>query len=141
MKKNSSCADNLNFLGAGCYQHYVPAICDEINGKGEFLTAYGGEAYNDFGRFQTLFEFQSMLLLALTGCPYAVIEEAIIYGGKLLIPVLVILYCIGALMGSWIASGTVPMSADQTVTAWVTICLYRIVPSPVRRCSYCCTMR
>ena len=61
LKKNSSCADNLNFLGAGCYQHYVPAICDEINGKGEFLTAYGGESYNDFGRFQSLFEYESMM--------------------------------------------------------------------------------
>ena len=61
LKKNSSCDDNLNFLGAGCYQHYVPAICDEINGKGEFLTAYGGESYNDFGRFQTLFEYESLM--------------------------------------------------------------------------------
>lgn len=61
LKKNSDCTENLNFLGAGCYQHYVPAICDEINGKGEFLTAYGGESYNDFGRFQTLFEFESLM--------------------------------------------------------------------------------
>ncbi len=51
----------LNFIGAGCYQHYVPAICDEIAGKGEFLTAYGGEVYNDKGRFQALFEYQSMV--------------------------------------------------------------------------------
>lgn len=55
------CRKNLNFLGAGCWQHYVPAICDEINGKGEFLTAYGGEVYNDEGRFQALFEYQSMV--------------------------------------------------------------------------------
>lgn len=61
LAKNDNCADNLNFLGAGCWQHYVPAICDEINSRGEFLTAYGGEMYNDFGRFQTLFEYQSMM--------------------------------------------------------------------------------
>ena len=54
------CRKNLNFLGAGCWQHYVPALCDEINGKGEFLTAYGGEVYNDEGRFQALFEYESM---------------------------------------------------------------------------------
>ncbi len=59
--KNKSCLENLNFLGAGCWQHYVPAICDEINGRGEFLTAYGGEPYNDFGRFQALFEYQSLV--------------------------------------------------------------------------------
>ncbi len=61
LDKNSSCKENLNFLGAGCWQHYVPAICDEINRRGEFLTAYGGEPYNDLGRFQSLFEYQSMV--------------------------------------------------------------------------------
>jgi len=61
LNKNKSCAENINFLGAGCWQHYVPAICDEINGRGEFLTAYGGESYNDFGRFQALFEYQSLV--------------------------------------------------------------------------------
>lgn len=61
LDKNANCKKNLNFLGAGCWQHYVPAICDEINGKGEFLTAYGGEPYNDEGRFQSLFEYASMV--------------------------------------------------------------------------------
>lgn len=61
LSKDTDCHKNLNFLGAGCWQHYVPAICDEINGKGEFLTAYGGEPYNDEGRFQALFEYASMV--------------------------------------------------------------------------------
>ncbi|MCT4607366.1 MAG: aminomethyl-transferring glycine dehydrogenase subunit GcvPA [Marinisporobacter sp.] len=61
LKKNKTCNEYLNFLGAGCWQHYVPAVCDEINSRGEFLTAYGGEPYNDFGRFQALFEYQSLV--------------------------------------------------------------------------------
>ncbi|QEK13595.1 aminomethyl-transferring glycine dehydrogenase subunit GcvPA [Crassaminicella thermophila] len=61
LSKNKTCKENLNFLGAGCFQHYVPALCDEINSRGEFLTAYGGEPYNDFGRFQALFEYQSLV--------------------------------------------------------------------------------
>ncbi len=61
LAKNRHCDEMLNFLGAGCAQHYVPALCDEINSRGEFLTAYGGEMYNDFGRFQSLFEYQSMV--------------------------------------------------------------------------------
>jgi len=61
LAKNKHCDEMLNFLGAGCAQHYVPALCDEINCRGEFLTAYGGEMYNDFGRFQSLFEYQSMV--------------------------------------------------------------------------------
>lgn len=58
---DGDCKKYLNFLGAGCWQHYVPAICDEINSRGEFLTAYGGEAYNELGRFQSQFEYQSMV--------------------------------------------------------------------------------
>ncbi len=61
LKKNVSCEENLNFLGAGCWQHYVPAICDEISSRSEFLTAYAGEAYNDHGRFQTMFEYTSLV--------------------------------------------------------------------------------
>jgi len=61
LKRNVSCDEALNFLGAGCYQHYVPAVCDEINGRSEFLTAYAGEPYEDHGRFQALFEYASMM--------------------------------------------------------------------------------
>lgn len=61
LAKNTSSNEYLNFLGGGCWQHYVPAVCDEINNRSEFLTAYAGEAYNDHGRFQTLFEYESLL--------------------------------------------------------------------------------
>ncbi len=59
--KNISARERLSFLGAGCWQHYVPAVCDEINSRGEFLTAYAGEPYEDKGRFQALFEYESMM--------------------------------------------------------------------------------
>ena len=61
LAKNATCKDHLNFRGAGCYQHFVPAVCDEINGRSEFLTAYAGEPYDDHGRFQALFEYSSMM--------------------------------------------------------------------------------
>jgi glycine dehydrogenase subunit 1 len=59
--KNRSCAELLNFRGAGCWQHYVPAICDEINRRGEFLTAYAGWSYSDHGKLQAIFEYQSLI--------------------------------------------------------------------------------
>lgn len=61
LKKNTSTADCLNFLGAGCWQHFIPSVCDEINSRSEFLTGYAGDVYNDHGRFQTLFEYESLL--------------------------------------------------------------------------------
>lgn len=61
LSKNISVRERLSFLGAGCWQHHVPAVCDEINSRGEFLTAYAGEPYEDKGRFQALFEYESMM--------------------------------------------------------------------------------
>ncbi len=61
LKKNKSCEEVLSFLGAGCYQHYVPSVVDTIINRGEFLTAYYGSNYSDMGRFQVMFEYVSML--------------------------------------------------------------------------------
>ncbi len=61
LAKNKNTEEYLSFLGAGCYQHHVPSVCDEVNSRGEFLTAYAGEPYDDHGRFQTLFEYASMM--------------------------------------------------------------------------------
>ena len=61
IERNTSTRQLVSFLGAGCYDHQVPAVCDEVNGRGEFLTAYAGDPYEDHGRFQTLFEFASMM--------------------------------------------------------------------------------
>lgn len=61
MAKNTSTRDVISFLGGGCWNHHVPAVCDEINSRGEFLTAYAGDPYEDHGRFQALFEYESMM--------------------------------------------------------------------------------
>ena len=61
LEKNKNGNQYLNFLGAGCAQHFVPAVCDEINGRGEFLTAYVGESYADHGKWQAFFEYSSLM--------------------------------------------------------------------------------
>lgn len=61
LAKNTSCEEVISFLGAGCYQHYVPAVCDEISGRSEFLTAYCGDTYSDHGKMQAIFEYCSMM--------------------------------------------------------------------------------
>jgi glycine dehydrogenase subunit 1 len=61
LSRNGSCADHLSFLGAGCWQHYVPAICDEIVNRSEFLTNVWGTPASDHGRNQAWFEFASQL--------------------------------------------------------------------------------
>ncbi|MDD2586526.1 MAG: aminomethyl-transferring glycine dehydrogenase subunit GcvPA [Syntrophomonadaceae bacterium] len=61
LDQNKSCEEYVSFLGAGCWQHYVPAVCDEVNNRAEFLTAYWGDTYSDFGKWQAMFEYQSMM--------------------------------------------------------------------------------
>lgn len=61
LARNTSTREVVSFLGAGCYAHHVPAVCDEVNSRAEFLTAYAGEPYEDHGRFQALFEYASMM--------------------------------------------------------------------------------
>jgi glycine dehydrogenase subunit 1 len=61
LNRNRNCSDHLSFLGAGCAQHFVPAVCDEIAGRGEFLTAYSGFFWADHGKWQAWFEYSSMM--------------------------------------------------------------------------------
>lgn len=61
LSRNRSIRERLSFLGGGTYDHYVPAVVDEVIGRSEFLTAYAGEPYEDHGRFQALFEYQSLM--------------------------------------------------------------------------------
>jgi glycine dehydrogenase subunit 1 len=61
LRKNQDCEANLSFLGAGIWQHHVPAIVDEVVGRTEFLTSVWGTAMSDHGRNQAWFEFCSML--------------------------------------------------------------------------------
>ncbi|MBJ7332855.1 MAG: glycine dehydrogenase, partial [Solirubrobacteraceae bacterium] len=38
--KNTSAEDEITFLGAGMYDHYIPSIIDMLLGRSEFLTPY-----------------------------------------------------------------------------------------------------
>ncbi len=59
--RNTPATRTLSFLGGGCYPHHVPAVVDEVVGRAEFLTAYAGEPYEDHGRFQAMWEYQSLM--------------------------------------------------------------------------------
>ncbi|MGV8894923.1 MAG: aminomethyl-transferring glycine dehydrogenase subunit GcvPA [Rhodoglobus sp.] len=61
LNHNVSTKERLSFLGFGTYNHFVPAVVDEVINRSEFLTAYAGEPYEDHGRFQALFQYQSLM--------------------------------------------------------------------------------
>jgi glycine dehydrogenase subunit 1 len=65
--QNADPSATVSFLGAGLYDHYVPAVVDTVMQRGEFLTAYTPyQPELSQGVLQAIFEYQTAIC-ELTG--------------------------------------------------------------------------
>jgi glycine dehydrogenase subunit 1 len=60
--RNADAGSELSFLGAGIYDHYVPAVVDAVLQRGELLTAYTPyQPEMSQGVLQAIFEYQTAI--------------------------------------------------------------------------------
>jgi glycine dehydrogenase subunit 1 len=77
-ERNVSTDAELSFLGAGMYDHYIPALIDSILQRSEFLTPYTPyQPEVSQGTLQAMFEYQTAIS-ELTGLP---VSNASVYEG------------------------------------------------------------
>lgn len=117
------------FLGGGCYDHFIPAVVDQLAGRGEFFTAYTPyQAEASQGTLQAIFEYQS-LIARLTGMD---LSNASLYdGGSAVAEAVLMALATGDRPARVVLAGSVHPEYRQVVATYLANLPIEIVTVPV----------
>jgi glycine dehydrogenase subunit 1 len=115
--KNQGAADRPCFLGGGCYDHFIPAVVDNLAARGEFYTAYTPyQAEASQGTLQATFEYQS-LITQLTGMD---VSNASLYdGGSAVAEAVLMALTVTRRLGRIVAADTVHPEYRQILRTYL----------------------
>ena len=105
LDRNQGADRRVCFLGGGSYDHFIPAVVDQLAGRGEFFTAYTPyQAEASQGTLQATFEYQT-LMTQLTGME---VSNASLYdGGSAVAEAMLMALTITKRSGRIVVAGTV----------------------------------
>jgi glycine dehydrogenase subunit 1 len=110
--RNVSAEDEISFLGAGMYDHYVPSVIDMLMERSEFLTPYTPyQPEVSQGGLQVMFEYQTAIS-ELTALP---VSNASVYEGPSAVAAAAYLAKIANGKGRVVVSRAVPPHSRETL--------------------------
>jgi glycine dehydrogenase subunit 1 len=118
------------FLGGGSYDHFIPAVVDNLAARGEFYTAYTPyQAEASQGTLQAIFEYQT-LVTQLTGLD---VSNASLYdGGSAVAEAVLMSLAITRRHGRIVAAGSVHPEYRQIAATYLANLETELVTVPPR---------
>jgi glycine dehydrogenase subunit 1 len=114
---NASAQSHVCFLGGGAYDHFIPAVVDELASRGEFYTSYTPyQAEASQGNLQVMFEYET-LITQLTGLG---ISNASLYdGGSAMVEAVLMALAVNGDRRNVVTSRTVHPHYRQTLETYL----------------------
>ncbi len=130
MAKNHGADLRPCFLGGGAYDHFIPAVVDNLSARGEFYTAYTPyQAEASQGTLQATFEYQT-LITQLTGMD---VSNASLYdGGSAVAEAVLMAITVTRKLGRVVVAGSIHPEHQQILKTFLANLEPELVVVPAR---------